>query len=178
MIIIERALPLPNLHNLELSEIAIRSNGESGFIAYLDFNDSFCLESNRVSEDLQRLNTNQTSSNLSFSGWLGFFGYEFLASNLGLSLLSTRDLDVPDGWFGRPQTIIHLLSDQTKIESSLPNRAQEIADSLEFSTIYNLDKIEFSTTAQKCNLDFADYKKIFTGAREAILNGESYQIKI
>lgn len=178
MIIIERALPLPNLHNLELSEIAIRSNGESGFIAYLDFNDSFCLDSNRVSEDLQRLNTNQTSSNLSFSGWLGFFGYEFLASNLGLSLLSTRDLDVPDGWFGRPQTIIHLLSDQTKIESSLPNRAQEIADSLEFSTIYNLDKIEFSTTAQKCNLDYADYKKIFTGAREAILNGESYQIKI
>ena len=178
MIIIERALPLPNLHNLELSEIAIRSNGEAGFIAYLDFNDSFCLDSKRVPEDLRRLNTNQTSSNLSFSGWLGFFGYEFLASNLGLTLLSTRDLEVPDGWFGRPQTIIHLLSDQTKIESSLPHRAQEIADFLEFSTIYDLDKIEFLTTAQKCNLDFAEYKKIFTGAREAILNGESYQIKI
>ncbi len=178
MIIIERALPLPNLHNLELSEIAIRSNGEAGFIAYLDFKDSFCLDSKRVPEDLRRLNTNQTSSNLSFSGWLGFFGYEFLASNLGLTLLSTRDLEVPDGWFGRPQTIIHLLSDQTKIESSLPHRAQEIADFLEFSTIYDLDKIEFLTTAQKCNLDFAEYKKIFTGAREAILNGESYQIKI
>ena len=178
MIEIERPLPLPNLHQLDLSVIAIRSNGDAGFIAYFDFKDVYTLDSEKVSEGLSPLSAKQSPSKLSFSGWLGFFGYEFLASNLGLSLLATRDLQVPDGWFGRPQTIIHLLADQTRIESNLPGRAQQIANSLEFSTIHDLNQIEFTTTSQKCNLSFPDYEKIFAGAREAILDGESYQIKI
>ena len=178
MIEIERPLPLPNLHQLDLSAIAIRSNGDAGFIAYFDFKDVYTLDSEKVSEGLSPLSAKQSPSKLSFSGWLGFFGYEFLASNLGLSLLATRDLQVPDGWFGRPQTIIHLLADQTRIESNLPGRAQQIANSLEFSTIHDLKQIEFTTTSQKCNLSFPDYEKIFAGAREAILDGESYQIKI
>ena len=178
MIEIERPLPLPNLHQLDLSVIAIRSNGDAGFIAYFDFKDVYTLDSEKVSEGLSPLSAKQSPSKLSFSGWLGFFGYEFLASNLGLSLLATRDLQVPDGWFGRPQTIIHLLADQTRIESNLPGRAQQIANSLEFSTIHDLNQIEFTTTSQRCNLSFPDYEKIFAGAREAILDGESYQIKI
>ena len=178
MIEIERPLPLPNLHQLDLSAIAIRSNGDAGFIAYFDFKDVYTLDSEKVSEGLSPLSAKQSPSKLSFSGWLGFFGYEFLASNLGLSLLATRDLQVPGGWFGRPQTIIHLLADQTRIESNLPGRAQQIANSLEFSTIHDLNQIEFTTTSQKCNLSFPDYEKIFAGAREAILDGESYQIKI
>ena len=178
MIEIERPLPLPNLHQLDLSVIAIRSNGDAGFIAYFDFKDVFTLDSEKVSDGLTPLTAKQSPSKLSFSGWLGFFGYEFLASNLGLSLLATRDLQVPDGWFGRPQTIIHLHPDQTRIESNLPGRAQQIANSLEFSTIHDLKQIEFTTTSQKCNLSFPDYEKIFAGAREAILDGESYQIKI
>jgi anthranilate/para-aminobenzoate synthase component I len=178
MIEIERPLPLPNLHQLDLSEIAIRSNGDAGFIAYFDFKDAYSLDCQKVSDGLTPLTAKQSPSKLSFSGWVGFFGYEFLASNLGLSLLSTRDLQVPDGWFGRPQTIIHLLADQTRIESNLPGRAQQIANSLEFSTIHDLKQIEFATTSQNCNLSFPDYEKIFAGAREAILDGESYQIKI
>ena len=178
MIEIERPLPLPNLHQLDLSVIAIRSNGDAGFIAYFDFKDVYTLDSEKVSEGLSPLSAKQSPSKLSFSGWLGFFGYEFLASNLGLSLLATRDLQVPDGWFGRPQTIIHLHPDQTRIESNLPGRAQQIANSLEFSTIHDLNQIEFTTTSQRCNLSFPDYEKIFAGAREAILDGESYQIKI
>ena len=178
MIEIERPLPLPNLHQLDLSVIAIRSNGDAGFIAYFDFKDVYTLDSEKVREGLSPLSAKQSPSKLSFSGWLGFFGYEFLASNLGLSLLATRDLQVPDGWFGRPQTIIHLHPDQTRIESNLPGRAQQIANSLEFSTIHDLNQIEFTTTSQRCNLSFPDYEKIFAGAREAILDGESYQIKI
>ncbi len=178
MIEIERPLPLPNLHQLDLSVIAIRSNGDAGFIAYFDFKDVYTLDSEKVREGLSPLSAKQSPSKLSFSGWLGFFGYEFLASNLGLSLLATRDLQVPGGWFGRPQTIIHLHPDQTRIESNLPGRAQQIANSLEFSTIHDLNQIEFTTTSQRCNLSFPDYEKIFAGAREAILDGESYQIKI
>ena len=178
MIEIERPLPLPNLHQLDLSEIAIRSNGDAGFIAYFDFKDVYTLDSEKVSDGLAPLTAKQSPSKLSFSGWLGFFGYEFLASNLGLSLLATRDLQVPDGWFGRPQTIIHLLPDQTRIESTFQGEPSKLPIPLSSQTIHDLNQIEFATTSQKCNLSFPDYEKIFAGAREAILDGESYQIKI
>jgi anthranilate/para-aminobenzoate synthase component I len=178
MISIDKALPLPNLSSLNSSQIAIKVNPEGGFFAYLDFFQSHTLDHNDVKSGIDRLTQDFPVTNLSFSGWIGFFGYEFLASNLGLNLQANRDLNIPDGWFGRPQTIIHLLPNQTKIESSLAQRAAEISQTLEFSTIHNLNKVEFHTSSQKCNLDFPEYEKIFSQAREAILDGESYQIKI
>ena len=178
MISIDKALPLPNLSSLNSSQIAIKVNPEGGFFAYLDFFQSHTLDHNDVKSGIDRLTQDFPVTNLSFSGWIGFFGYEFLASNLGLNLQANRDLNIPDGWFGRPQTIIHLLPNQTKIESSLAQRAAEIGQTLEFSTIHNLNKVEFHTSSQKCNLDFPEYEKIFSQAREAILDGESYQIKI
>jgi anthranilate/para-aminobenzoate synthase component I len=178
MISIDKALPLPNLSSLNSSQIAIKVNPEGGFFAYLDFFQSHTLDHNDVKSGIDRLTQDFPISNLSFSGWIGFFGYEFLASHLGLNLQANRDLNIPDGWFGRPQTIIHLLPNQTKIESSLAQRAAEISQTLEFSTIHNLNKVEFHTSSQKCNLDFPEYEKIFSQAREAILDGESYQIKI
>jgi anthranilate/para-aminobenzoate synthase component I len=178
MISIDKALPLPNLSSLNSSQIAIKVNPEGGFIAYLDFFQSHTLDHNDVKSGIDRLTQDFPVTNLSFSGWIGFFGYEFLASHLGLNLQANRDLNIPDGWFGRPQTIIHLLPNQTKIESSLAQRAAEISQTLEFSTIHNLNKVEFHTSSQKCNLDFPEYEKIFSQAREAILDGESYQIKI
>ena len=178
MISIDKALPLPNLSSLNSSQIAIKVNPEGGFFAYLDFFQSHTLDHKDVKSGIDRLTQNFPKTNLSFSGWVGFFGYEFLASHLGLNLQAKRDLNIPDGWFGRPQTIIHLLPNQTKIESSLAQRASEIAKTLEFSTIHNLNKVEFHTSSQKCNLDFQEYEKIFSQAREAILDGESYQIKI
>jgi anthranilate/para-aminobenzoate synthase component I len=178
MISIDKALPLPNLSSLNSSQIAIKVNPEGGFFAYLDFFQSHTLDHNDVKSGIDRLTQDFPVTNLSFSGWIGFFGYEFLASHLGLNLEAKRDLNIPDGWFGRPQTIIHLLPNQTKIESSLAQRAAEIGQTLEFSTIHNLNKVEFHTSSQKCNLDFPEYEKIFSQAREAILDGESYQIKI
>jgi anthranilate/para-aminobenzoate synthase component I len=178
MISIDKALPLPNLSSLNSSQIAIKVNPEGGFFAYLDFFQSHTLDHNDVKSGIDRLTQDFPVTNLSFSGWIGFFGYEFLASHLGLNLQANRDLNIPDGWFGRPQTIIHLLPNQTKIESSLAQRAAEISQTLEFSTIHNLNKVEFHTSSQKCNLDFPEYEKIFSQAREAILDGESYQIKI
>ncbi len=178
MISIDKALPLPNLSLLNFSQIAIKANPEGGFFAYLDFFQSHTLDHKNVKSGIDRLTQDFPKTNLSFSGWVGFFGYEFLASHLGLNLQAKRDLNIPDGWFGRPQTIIHLLPNQTKIESSLAQRASEIGKTLEFSTIHNLNKVEFHTSSQKCNLDFQEYEKIFSQAREAILDGESYQIKI
>ena len=44
---------------------------------------------------------------------VGFFGYELLAFNLGLSLSANRDLEVPDGRFGRPDSLIKFLPRST-----------------------------------------------------------------
>ena len=178
MIEIGKHLPLPNLEKLNCAEIAIRSKGEEGFIAYFDFQEAYCLDCKKVADGLGKLTEKQSPSSLSFSGWLGFLGYEFLSANLGLTLQSPRDLEVPDGWFGRPQSIIHILPNQTKIESTLPEREQQIAQVLEFSDLFDLNQVEFATSSQKCNLSYPEYEKIFAGAREAILDGESYQIKI
>ena len=65
------------------------------------------------------------------------------SSNLGLSLKAKRDLKIPDGWFGRPQTIIHLLPLRTKIESCIPQKAEQIAESLNFESSHNLEKWNF-----------------------------------
>jgi anthranilate/para-aminobenzoate synthase component I len=178
MIVIEKVLPLPNLSTLRISQIAIKANPEGGFFAFLDFVESQSLDHKKIKSGMAKLTEDYPKTKLSFSGWVGFFGYEFLASHRGLNLQAKRDLDIPDGWFGRPQTIIHLLPNQTKIESHLPERAAEIAKRLEFSSHHNLDKVEFQTSSRKCNLDFPAYENIFSQAREAILDGESYQIKI
>ena len=106
------------------------------------------------------------------------FGYEFLAKHLGLKLKAKRDLDVSDGWFGRPQTIMHLLPESTNIESTISGREEKISILLNFSNIYDVDNVNFPAKSQNCNLDFLEYEKVFNLAREAILDGESYQIKI
>jgi para-aminobenzoate synthetase component I len=178
MIVIDKVLPLPNLTALKISQIAIKANPQGGFFAFLDFTESHPLDHKKVKRGIAKLTEDYQKTNLSFSGWVGFFGYEFVASHLGLNLQAKRDLNIPDGWFGRPQTIIHLLPDQTKIESHFPERAAEIAKQLKFSSLHNLDKVEFHSSSRKCNLDFSAYENIFAQAREAILDGESYQIKI
>ena len=178
MIEINKPLPLSNLGLLKLDELAIKSIPDGGFLAYLDFEDVHFLDHEKTKQGIEKLAAEQIPNPLSFSGWVGFFGYEFLGAHLGLNLSANRDLDIPDGWFARPRTIIHILIGVTKIESCLPGRAQEIADSLSFSSRINLDTINFSTKFQRCNLEFSEYEKIFDQAREAILDGESYQIKI
>ena len=138
MIEVEQSLPLPNLSLLELPEIVVQTRGKDGFIVYLDFKDAFYLDSSLISKNLSALNVGYPPSPLSFSGWVGFFGYEFLAANLGIPLRSKRDLDIRDGWFGRPQTIIHLLPNRTKIESVLHHRESELENLLKFPPIHDL----------------------------------------
>ena len=178
MIEINKSLPLSNLKILNIEQIAITSNPNGGFLAFLDFENEFALSSEKIDECLEELEKNRKANQLSFSGWIGFFGYEFLAKHLGLKLKAKRDLDVSDGWFGRPQTIIHLLPESTNIESTISGREEKISILLNFSNIYDVDNVNFPAKSQNCNLDFLEYEKVFNLAREAILDGESYQIKI
>ena len=153
MIEINKPLPLSNLGLLKLGELAIKSIPDGGFLAYFDFEDVHFLEHEKTKKGIEKLASERIPNPLSFSGWVGFFGYEFLGSHLGLNLSANRDLEIPDGWFARPRTIIHILLGVTKIESCLPGRAKEIADSLSFSSVINLDTINFSTKFQRCNLE-------------------------
>ncbi len=173
-----QAISISALRNLGACPLAIRAAPDGGYLVYLDFTEVFEPNSAQLDETFENLARKQAGNRLSFSGWIGFFGYEFLAAHLGLSPCAQRDLDVPDGWFGRPQTIIHLLPDTTHVESGISTRASEVASLLTKEPAPKPSRTLGSGHSFTCNLGFEEYEGIFRQAREAILDGETYQIKI
>ncbi len=172
-----QAISIGALENLSACPLAIRAEPGGGYLAYLDFIEVFEPDCGQTDVAFRNLAPGKPSEELSFSGWIGFFGYEFLAAHLGLSLQANRDLTIPDGWFGRPQTIIRIHKHATLIESVIPGRIRAISDLLEKPR----PKSSSLTAASKpisCNLGFEEYRNVFLQAREAILDGETYQIKI
>ncbi|HAY75699.1 MAG TPA: hypothetical protein DCY32_08495 [Opitutae bacterium] len=178
MIEFPHPVPIESLASLKCENLAIRSNASDGFTVFLDFRERSRLSSSSTEKSLSLLQSHSPPNGLSFSGWVGFFGYEFLAANLGLSLKAKRDLEVPDGWFGRPETILRLSSQGTSIESREPTREKEIESLLIHSLSEETAEISFPGKSLGCNLDFERYESIFAQAQQAILDGETYQIKI
>lgn len=178
MIEFPHLVPIESLASLKCENLAIRSNASDGFTVFLDFRERSRLSSSSTEKSLSLLQSHSPPNGLSFSGWVGFFGYEFLAANLGLSLKAKRDLEVPDGWFGRPETILRLSSQGTSIESHEPTREKEIESLLIHSLSEETAEISFPGKSLGCNLDFERYERIFAQAQQAILDGETYQIKI
>lgn len=178
MIEFPHPVPIESLASLKCENLAIRSNASDGFTVFLDFRERSRLSSSSTEKSLCLLQSHSPPNGLSFSGWVGFFGYEFLAANLGLSLKAKRDLEVPDGWFGRPETILRLSSQGTSIESREPTREKEIESLLIHSLSEETAEISFPGKSLGCNLDFERYERIFAQAQQAILDGETYQIKI
>lgn len=177
MIRLTHPIPLGHLHALQADELIIRADSAGGWIVYLDFSETLELDLHNPSVGIQTLSNGAANPvELSFSGWVGFLGYEFLAAHYGLNLNAPRDLTVPDGWFGRPSTLIRISDQSTEIESILPDREKKLATLLQDPQ--EPEKVDFKATNSKCNLSFEDYEKIFHQAREAILDGETYQIKI
>ena len=173
-----QAISIGALRNMGTCPLAIRAEPDGGYLVYLDFTEVFEPNSAQLEKTFENLARKQASEKMSFSGWIGFFGYEFLAAHLGLCLQANRDLTIPDGWFGRPQTIIHLLPDVTLIESEMPDRACEIESLLAKESTINPSPAHGTSHSFACNLGFEEYERIFQQAREAILDGETYQIKI
>ena len=178
MIEFPHPVPIESLASLKCENLAIRSNASDGFTVFLDFRERSHLFSSSMEKSLSLLQSDSPPNGLSFCGWVGFFGYEFLAANLGLSLKAKRDLEVPDGWFGRPETILRLSSQGTSIESREPTREKEIESLLIHSLSEETAEISFPGKSLGCNLDFERYERIFAQAQQAILDGETYQIKI
>ena len=118
MIKLSRHTSPAQLANLGSENLAIQTvdSCPQKLVAYLDFDEIFPIHS--ISDDSiwSKLQPMPADQILSFSGWVGFFGYELLAFQFGIDTKAKRDLPVPAGWFGRPATIVHLNQDQTVIE--------------------------------------------------------------
>jgi len=177
MIEVHCKAPLERLHPLGIDTLVIRVNPKGGWTGYLDFSEVQIFSLENTFGQIENLNSSSKQvTGLSFSGWVGFLGYEFLARHFGLSLTASRDLNIPDGWFGRPSTVLHIQQDRISIESTLPKREYKIAKLIENSSLP--EPHSFVAHNRRCNLSFEEYEKIFHQAREAILDGETYQIKI
>ena len=172
---IEVSDALASLSRLD-EALMVGTDRGGGYVAYLDFAETLTLDSTNGSEQIGKLAKAVSPSGLSFSGWVGFFGYEFLANHAGIQLEAHRDISLPEGFLGRPQTILRLRERRLSIESTLPDREEELAACL--AGPVGGPKPFANTVEIICNLSFDDYEKIFTTAREAILDGHTYQIKI
>ena len=173
-----QAISLGSLSNLGVCPLAIRAEPGGGYLAYLDFTDLFEPDCRQIEDTFRNLARKEPSDKLDSPGWIGFFGYEFLAAHLGLSLRANRDLTIPDGWFGRPKTVIHLLPEATRVESEIPGRIREISGLLGKEGPKQPSPSTRASQPIACNLEFEEYSNVFRQAREAILDGETYQIKI
>lgn len=175
-----KTLDVPNalaaLYALEGPLMVATSPEGEGHIAYLDFAETQTLDAKAPGPSLAKLTETRSPMGLSFSGWVGFLGYEFLVAHLGITLGATRDLPVPDGFFARPQTILWLRYGNVGIESTLPGRESELSTLLADAPA--LPQSLVGPADVTCNLSFEEYAEVFDIAREAILNGETYQIKI
>ena len=179
MVELPAPLTVESLTSLRQDYLVIRENRPHGFVAYLDFENEFSTSPNEYEVLWSNLNSTASPSSLSFSGWIGFFGYEFLGQHLGLKMHANQDIEVPDAWFGRPSTLIHFEKSKTWIESKNDAREQEILCLLtNQKNIREPSKHGRTSPPPKCNLSFNEYEKIFHRAKEAILDGETYQIKI
>ena len=178
MIKLLQEISTSRLANLYVDHLAIQTIDSSAenLIAYLDFTDSFTYECNDKYSIWEKFSDSPLKNSLSFSGWVGFFGYELLGAHFGVQLHATRDLEVPAAWFGRPQTLIRFESGFTIIESTDDDREKEIENLLSLPS--SEKSRQSSPCTPTCNLSFEEYRATFNRAREAILDGETYQIKI
>ena len=178
MIILNQKISAIQLSNLDCANVGIQTMDSSPekLKAFFDFDPILNIDSYDDDRIWQKISSEKSNSELSFSGWVGFFGYELLAFHFGIPLKAQCDLSVPAGWFGRPQSLIQLEEDHTIIESRSSEREGEIAKLLMQKV--TPQAIVSQAAPPTCNLTFKQYKDIFNQAKEAILDGETYQIKI
>ncbi len=157
---------------------ALRREPDGTHLAFLDFEEVLELNADSPSDSLEKLLAPRSPSDLSFSGWVGFFSYEFLAGLAGLQCQAKRDLDLPGGWFGRPRSVLRVTPEGIEVESYSAQRTAALESILNEETKGSGHDATAQRDSPRCNLDFESYRQIFLQAREEILDGNVYQIKI
>jgi anthranilate/para-aminobenzoate synthase component I len=157
---------------------ALRREPDGTHLAFLDFDEIFELDADCPEESLRELLAPRSATGLTFSGWVGFFSYEFLAGLAGLRCRAERDLKTPGGWFGRPRSILRISPEGIEAEATSAKRAAELKRILASTTNHSEQPAKRNRAAPTCNLDLDAYRRMFLQAREEILDGNVYQIKI
>lgn len=91
--------------------------------------------------------------------WVGYFGYDLLAAEMGVGTTAQRDLSVPDGFFFHPAEVFST-SDPAAFTIPGPTRKNGLVPRF------------------RCNQRFGLYHDAFKQALEAIRAGNTYQIKL
>ena len=143
--------------------------------AYLDFTSVQRLDYPCSPEAFGTLLAPTIPTQPAFPFRIGFIGYEPLAANFGVDCQAPRDLDLPAALFARPSTRICITGNQLEFTSHLPGRADELRKLADQPS----PPQTFPTPAPAtCNFTEEEYVQVFHQAREHILDGNTYQIKI
>lgn len=151
---------------------------DNAYEAFMDFGQVERIEygEKRLDEILTELLASKSTIPDQFSFRCGFLGYEILAGNFGVQCRAPRDLDLPAALLARPTTQLHIEGNQVTVESHLSGRVQEILNLAEQPLPTSQSSSRPSNIQP--NLNYKDYERIFKQAREHILDGNTYQIKI
>lgn len=131
---------------------AVARAADGALVAYAEANQEWTIGAG-VAGDLERIVAPVGQRRV------GYFGYDFLAAEMGVVTAARRDLSVPDGYVFAPGQV--------------------------FSTV---DKAAFQWQGDdnprgmppqfRCNQRFGEYRTAFERAREEIRAGNTYQIKL
>ena len=160
----------------EASPYVVRRNFLGAeYVFFMDLQMHQVAESIETEVFLQNIFETKIPTDLLFNGWVGFMSYDFLAAHAGVLTEAPRDLNFPSAIFARPQTIVRYTDGKSEICSVLPGRCEEL---VRCATVPFSATVANATSKMQCNLEFEQYREIFQRAREYILDGETYQIKI
>ncbi len=154
----------------------VHSLEDGSHLAFLDFDDVQRIENIDIDipDALTRLLDDTFVDHNHFPFRCGFLGYELLAAHFGVRCKALRDLNFPAALLARPSTQIQIF-DKNLITTSFHSRR-----ALELKNLASkrLTSPNAEIRNLKPNLSTEEYEKIFRSAKENILDGNTYQIKI
>jgi para-aminobenzoate synthetase component 1 len=130
---------------------AVVRAADGGLVAYGGANRSWILSAGE-SGGLERLVGSDGVRRV------GFFGYDFLAREMGVKTAARRDLSVPDGFFFEPGVAFATRDPSALVMAGVVGGGR-------------LPRL-------CCNQRYGEYRAAFEQAQQAILSGNTYQIKI
>jgi para-aminobenzoate synthetase component 1 len=167
------------------NQVMLRWEREQGYFrGFIDFENALTLDAGRVGQDLQHLSQHAKTPGdrgtcSGFNGWVGFFGYEWLCALRGNVCSAPRDIDgIADGIFARPQVTFIIVNNTMTLYGTDPERLRFWAQKFAQATDGVGSHHPIEAYPPRVNCEFPTYEKIFLQAKEAIKDGETYQIKL